>query len=227
MRVAVSGDDFEDAIVQLKNRNVESAATEIVDRDDSVLLFVEAVGERRGRGFVHQAQNFETGDAPCIFRGLTLRIVEIRGHGNDGFRDRRSEKTLGVTLELAKDKSRDFRRRIGFFTNPDAEHFSRLQVFGKTKGEELQFFLNVVNPASHQAFDRVDGALRRLSEVIARRISDDRLVVLVQRDDRWHKIRSIVAGDYDRTLPLHKGHERVRGAQVDADDAIRSHLVIL
>ena len=38
MRVAVGGDDFEDAVVQLENRDVEGAAAEIVDRDDAVLL---------------------------------------------------------------------------------------------------------------------------------------------------------------------------------------------
>ncbi len=38
MRIAVGGDDFEDAIVQLEDRDVECAAAEIVDRNDAVLL---------------------------------------------------------------------------------------------------------------------------------------------------------------------------------------------
>ena len=44
MRVAVGGDDFEDAVVQLENGDVEGATTEVVDGDDAVLLLVEAVG---------------------------------------------------------------------------------------------------------------------------------------------------------------------------------------
>ena len=68
------------------------------------------------------------------------------------------------------------------------------------------------------------GAFRRFREVFARGIADDGLILLVERHDRRDKIRTIVAGDHDRALPLHKGHERIRGAQVDADDEVRSHL---
>jgi hypothetical protein len=55
MRVAIGRDDFEDAVVQLEDGNVESAAAEIVDGYDSVLLFVEAVGERCGSWLIYQA----------------------------------------------------------------------------------------------------------------------------------------------------------------------------
>jgi len=47
MCVAVGGNYFEDSIVQLENGNIEGTAAEIVNGDDSVLFFVEAVGERR------------------------------------------------------------------------------------------------------------------------------------------------------------------------------------
>ena len=45
MRVAIGGDDFENSIVQLENRNVEGAAAKIVDHDDAVLFLVETVGQ--------------------------------------------------------------------------------------------------------------------------------------------------------------------------------------
>ena len=54
--IAVGGDDFEDAVMQLQNRNIEGAAAQIVDGDDAVLLFIETVGQRRGGRFVDQAQ---------------------------------------------------------------------------------------------------------------------------------------------------------------------------
>ena len=112
-------------------------------------------------------------------------------------------------------------------TQFDADDFAGLQVFREAEGEELQFCLNVLNAASHQAFDRVDGTLRRFGEIFARGIANYGLIVLVERDDRRNEIRAIVAGDDDRALPLHEGHEGIRGAQVDTDDAIRSHCVIL
>ena len=38
VRVAVGGDDFEDSVVQLQDRDIEGAAAEIVNRDDAVLF---------------------------------------------------------------------------------------------------------------------------------------------------------------------------------------------
>ena len=224
MGVAVGGDNFEDSVVQLENRDVEGAAAKVVDGDDAVLFFVEAVGERRRGGFVHQAQDFETGNAAGIFRGLTLRVVEVGGNGDDCFRHRAAEESLRVALELAKNKRGDFWRSESFIAQLDAEYFSGLQVFGETEWKELQLFLNVFHAASHQAFDRVDGSFRRFDQGIARGIADDRLVVRVQSDYRRKQIQAIVARNYDRHIPLHEGHQGIGGTEVDADDAIGCHL---
>ena len=146
MRVAVGGDDFEDSVVQLEDGDVEGAAAEIVDGDDAVLFLVEAVGERCGGRFVDQAEDFESGDAAGVFRGLALRVVEVGGNGDDGFRDWLAEVAFGVALELAKNQRGNFRRREGLVAQRDAEHFAGLQVVGEAEGEELQFFLNVFEP---------------------------------------------------------------------------------
>ena len=54
MSVAVGGDDLENSVMQLENRNIKSSAAQVVDGDNAVLLFIEAIGERcRGR-FIHQ-----------------------------------------------------------------------------------------------------------------------------------------------------------------------------
>ena len=190
MRVAVGGDDFEDSVVQLEDGNVEGAAAEVVDGDNAVLLFVEAIGERRGSRLVDQAKNFQSGDAAGVFRGLALRVVEICGNGDDRFRDRSAEKALGVALELAQDERGNFRRSEGLVAELDAQHFAGLQVFGKAEREKLQLFLNVFHAASHQALDRVDGALRRFDEITAGGSCRDWLIVLVERDHRRHEIQS-------------------------------------
>jgi hypothetical protein len=224
MRVAVGGDDFENAVMQLEDGNVEGAAAEVVDRDDAVLFLVEAVGERRGGWFVDQAQDFEAGDAAGVFCGLTLCVVEIRRNGDDRFRDRAAEETLGAAFELAKNERGNFWRSERLVAEFDSEHFSGLHVFGEAEGEEFQFFLNVFDAASHEAFDGVDGALRRFDQRITRSVADDGLVVRVERDYRREQVQTVVSGDHDRGVPLHECHQRVGGAEVDADDAISSHL---
>ena len=88
--VAVGGDHLEDALVQLENRDVERAAAQIVNRNRFRVLLVETVGERCRSGLVHQAQDFQSGDAAGVLGGLPLRIVEVRGNGDDSLGDRRA-----------------------------------------------------------------------------------------------------------------------------------------
>ncbi len=128
-----------------------------------------------------------------------------------------------MRLSWRRISARNFRRSESFLAELDAKNFAGLQVVGEAEGEELQFFLNVFDAASHQAFDRVDGAVGSLDQIFARGIADDGLIVCVERDHRRDEIQAVVAGDDDRGLPLHEGHERVRGAEVDADDAISCH----
>ena len=118
MRVAVGCEDFEDAVVQLEDRDVESAAAEIVDGDDAFLALVETVGERGGCWLVDQAQNFETGDAAGIARGLPLRVVEVGGNGDDGLRYRSAQRGFGVLLQLPQDERGDLRRRESLLAQP-------------------------------------------------------------------------------------------------------------
>ncbi len=135
-----------------------------------------------------------------------------------------AEKAFGVALELAKNQRGNFWRSESLVAELDAQHFAGLHVFGQAEGEEFQFFLNVFDAASHQAFDGVDGALRSFDQRIAGGVADDGLIVRVECDDRGEQIQAVVAGDDDRGLPLHEGHQRVGGAEVDADDAIHRRL---
>ncbi len=111
--VAAGGDDFEDAFVELEDGDVEGAAAEVVDGDDAVFLFVEAVGEGGGGGFVDEAEDFEAGDAAGVLGGLALRVVEVGGDGDDGLGDCGAEEALGVVLELQEDVGGDLGGREG------------------------------------------------------------------------------------------------------------------
>ena len=61
--VAIGGLHLEHAVADFQDRDVESAAAKVVDRDRARSLLVQAIGER-GRGrLVDDAQHFEAGDA--------------------------------------------------------------------------------------------------------------------------------------------------------------------
>ena len=110
-RVAVRRLHLEDAVADLEDRDVERAAAEVVDRDGlRFLLLVEAVGERRRRRLVDDAQHLEAGDLAGVLGRLALGVVEVGGNGDDGLRDRLAELGFGGLLHLLQDEGGDLLR---------------------------------------------------------------------------------------------------------------------
>ena len=112
-RIAVGRLHLEHAVADLEDRDIERAAAEIVDGDDSGLLALEAVGERRRGGFVDDAQHFEAGDLTRILGRLALRVVEIGGNRDHRLRHRLAEVALGRLLHFLQDHRADLARRMG------------------------------------------------------------------------------------------------------------------
>lgn len=78
MGVTGGGEDLEDAVVDGKERHIESSTTEIVDDDLRLAtLLVETVGDGGSGRFVDDTENLETGDGTGILGGLTLSVVEV------------------------------------------------------------------------------------------------------------------------------------------------------
>src|SRR5258708_40194227 len=102
MRIAVRGEDFENAVMELEDGNVERAAAQIVDSDGTVFAFVESVGQRCGGGFVDQAQYLKTRDASGVFGGLSLGVVEVCGNRDDAFCDGLAEIGFSGFVPLAR-----------------------------------------------------------------------------------------------------------------------------
>ena len=171
--VAVCRDHFEDAIVKFEDRNIERPAAQVINSDDTFLFAIKSVGERGGRGFIHQAQDFEASHAARVFRRLALRVVEVCRHRDHGLRDRRAEVALGIALELAENVRRDFRGRVLGAAEQDAQHFARLDVGRKLEWEKLQLFSHVFDTAAHQALDGVDRAIWRCEQRGARSVADN------------------------------------------------------
>ena len=111
VRVTVGRDDLHDVVAYLEDRDVEGAAAEIVNGDDFFRLLVEAVGEGCGRRLVDDALDVEARDAAGVFGGLALRVIEVRGNGDDGFGHRLAEVILRGFLQLLQHFCADFLRR--------------------------------------------------------------------------------------------------------------------
>jgi hypothetical protein len=73
MSITSGRQDFKDAIINRKERDIKRSSSEIVDDDlGFTALLVETVGNSGGGGFVENTENVETSDYSCVFNDLTL-----------------------------------------------------------------------------------------------------------------------------------------------------------
>ncbi|ETW12424.1 putative NAD-specific glutamate dehydrogenase [Roseivivax marinus] len=216
-RVTVRRLHLEKAVVDLEDGHVERAAAEVVDRDRLALFLVEAIGQS-GRGrLVDDAQDFEARDLAGVLGGLTLLVVEVRGHGDDRLRHFLAEVALGGFLHLLQDEGRDLRRRIGFALGLDpritvaaVDDLVRhvLLVLGE---------IGVVLTTTDQALDAEDGVGRVGDRLALGRLANQTFVVGETDDGRGRACPFRVLDDLGLAA-VHDGDAAVGGAEVDADD---------
>ncbi len=135
--VAVDAEDFEDAVADIEDGDVEGSAAEVEDADFFVLLFIQAISERRGGGLGENAEDFQPGDFTGVLGGLALGVVEIGRDGDDRFGDFLAQIILGGLFEIAEDHGAD--RFGGVFLAAD---FHLHQFFGRADdgvGDHLLF----------------------------------------------------------------------------------------
>ena len=106
--VAVGRLHLEHAVADFEHGDIEGAAAEVIDRDGAGLLLVEAIGERRRRRLVDDAQHFEAGDLAGVLGGLTLGIVEVGRNRDHRLGDLFAEVGLCGFLHLGEDHRRHF-----------------------------------------------------------------------------------------------------------------------
>src|SRR5262249_41205460 len=71
--------------------------------------------------------------------------------------------------------------------------------------------------AAHEALDRVDRVLGVGDGLAPGDLPDQDLTLVVPRHHRWGQPAALLVRDDLRILPFHDGHDRVRGAELDAD----------
>ncbi len=88
--VAIGAQHFKHAFTHVENGDIKSAAAEIIDSNFAIMIStIDAIGESGCGWLIDDAQDFESGDLASIFRGLSLGVIEVCGHGHNGLGDRR------------------------------------------------------------------------------------------------------------------------------------------
>ncbi len=193
--VARGRTDLHDTVADLEQRDVEGTATEVEDQDGLFLLaLVESVCQCGSSGLVDDAQDVEARDLAGLLGGLTLRVVEVRGHGDDRVADVFTQVGLGVALELHERACADLLR-----------------------GVLLVVDLDVPVPLAHVALDGPDGAVDVGDGLVLGGLSDEYLTVTRECNDGRSGPRAFGVGDDSRFAALEHGHHGVGGAEVDSN----------
>ena len=223
--VAVGGADLEDARLHLENGDVEGAAAEIVDGHEQVLLVVEAEGERGRRRLVDHAQHVEAADLAGVLGRLTLRVVEVGRHRDDGILDRCAQIGLGRLLHLGEHEGADLTRRVHLAHGLDpGVAVARLDDLER---DALHLFLHlrVLEAATDETLRRVERVLRIGDRLALGWRAHQALAVLAEGDHRRCGAHALGVLDHSGRAALHHSHARVGRAQVDADH-LTAHLLV-
>ena len=114
MGVTVGGLNIEDTFINGEDGDIEGTTTEIEDEDVTFagVLLVETVRNSGSGGLVDDSENLHAGDGTGILGGLSLGIVEVSGHSDNGVVDLSTEVSLSGLLHLSEDEGTNLGWRI-------------------------------------------------------------------------------------------------------------------
>ena len=223
MVVASGGGYLEHAIAKLEHGHVEGAAAQVEDEDLLVMVdLVEAVSQSRSRRLVDDAQHLEASDLASVLGGLTLSVVEVSRHGDDGLGDGLAHLLLRIGLQLLKHHGGNLLG--GVVLAVDIDDRAAVLALLDLVADGLLLFGSLVVGAADEALHGRDGVLRIGDRLVLRGLADDALAVLAEA---LHRRGGAIALGVHQNFglgALHDGHGRVRRAQVDAKNL--SHCVL-
>ena len=212
-RIPARREHFEDAAVEFEERRVEGAAPQVVDQVDAFRTVVEPVGECGGGGFVQKTEHVEVREARRVLRRLTLRVVEVGGHRDDGPHEVAAQARFGARGERLQDFGAHFDRALHARRGADREHRAFVDdVVGKARQVR-----EVFAAAADQALRARDRVLRVVARVLARFAAHRHGAVgLVAHDGREQRLARLVRDALGFAAPNGRD-DRIRGPEVDPD----------
>ena len=199
--VARGRDHLEDAVVNGEERNVEGATAQVEDQNVLLArLLVEAVGNGGGGGLVDDAHDVEARDGARVLGRLTLRVVEVGRHGDDGVLDLLAEEGLGGLLHLDKHHGGDLLGGKGLGLAARLDLDVGLAV-GRHDRERPQLHVvlhgGVRKSAANEALGVVHGVGRVERGLVLGGVADEALGLAEGDVRRGHAVTLVVGDDLD------------------------------
>ena len=201
------------------DRNIESPATEVIDRDLGVpFALIHAESERRCGWLIDDALHIEPCNAARVLRRLALRIIKIRRHGDDRFCHVFAEIIFGGFLHFHQHTRGDFRRRH-FLT---ARLHPRIAVVGADDFVRHHVYVAlhdfIFELAPDQSLDRKQSILRIGHRLAFGCLPHQDFVIVAERDNRWCGPRAFAVFDNLGLAAFEHRDARVGGAEIDTNN---------
>ena len=211
--VAVGRLDFEHAVAKFEHRHVVCAAAAVEDDDFHVLVgLVKTVGQGGCRRFVHYSAHLEAGYLTGFLGCLALCVVEVGGHGDDGFGHFLAQIFFGRLLHLLQNHGRYFLRRVEPAFDVDA--WRVVVALDNRVGHAAYLVREAVVAFAHEAFDRVDGLVRVGHGLTLGGVADFAFAVFDKCYDRGGRALAFAVCYHHRFVAFHHGNTRVGRSKV-------------
>ena len=203
--VAVGRFDLEHAVADLQDRNVESAAAEVVDGDGAGGFLFQAVGQGGRRRLVDDAQHFEAGDLAGVLGRLALGIVKIGGNRDHCLGDGLAEIAFRRFLHFLEDEGADLTGRIFFVL--DLDPGVAVFAFDDFIGNQLLVLFGdrIVKPTADQALDGGQRVSRVGHRLALGRLPDQAFTVFGEGDHGRRRARAFGVFDNLGVFAFHQG----------------------
>ena len=140
--ITVGALDFENAVSELQDGDIEGTAAEVIDGNLLFLVgLVQAVGQSAGGRLVDDTLHIKAGDLSCVLGGLALGIVEIGRDRDDRLGHRLLQIGLRSCLHLLKDGGGNLLRRVFLALGDDTD--IALSVAGHLIRQSAQLLLDI------------------------------------------------------------------------------------
>jgi len=225
VRVASRRLDFEDALFDGQQGHIKGTTTEIENqnvlfRTVGLISLVQTVRNGRSRRLVDDAQAVQARDDGGVLGRLTLGIVKVRRHGDDGVLHVLTQVRFRNFSHLDQNHGRNLLRGelLRFAVKLDANH--RLVRVARLDGErpilDVRLHRRFGELATDQTLGVEHGVLRVHRRLVLRRVPDETFAVR-EGDVRRRRAVTHIIGDDFNPIVLPDTDAGIRRAEIDPD----------
>jgi len=216
--ISIGGLNLEHSTRDLENRDIKGSTTEIVHGDNLSVSLVETESKSSSGGLVDDSLDLKVSNFTSILGGLSLGIVEISRHGNDGLLAGMSKIRLSGFLHFHQNEGSNLLRRVlltsGF--NPGIS----ISSSNNFVGEVLEIFLGglVIEASSNESFTGENCVFGISDGLSLGRDTNEALVVVGESDGGGRGPLTLRIFNNLSIVSLHDGDAGVGGAQINSDN---------